>query len=782
MEITASLSEYVLRIAQETGLGVARVSAVARLLAEGATVPFIARYRKEATGEMDEVQITAVRDRLERLRELDARRAAILKSLEENKHLTPELKAAVEKASTSTELEDLYAPYRPKRRTRATIARERGLGPLADFIFENQNADAAAEAAKFVAPDKEVSDIAAALAGARDILAERISDDKTARAACREIYEKSAELSSEVIKGKEEEGAKFKDYFEWSEPLASAPSHRVLAIRRGEKEGFLFFRITVNEDEAFSRLDKIFVGGNGACGNEVRAASHDSWKRLLGPSLETEARLKSKERADEEAIRVFASNVSELLMAPALGQKSVLALDPGFRTGCKLVVLDAQGKLLHHEVIFPTAGSQAQYADAENRIRILCHQFKVQAIAIGNGTASRETETFVRGCGLPASIPVVVVNESGASIYSASEVAREEFPNEDVTVRGAVSIGRRLMDPLAELVKIDPKSIGVGQYQHDVNQIALKRSLDDVVVSCVNRVGVEVNTASKQLLSYVSGLNASIAANIVAYRDEHGAFRSRRELKNVPRLGEKAFEQCAGFLRIRGGEHPLDASAVHPERYALVEKMAADLGCDVPALLADGRLRARIDLRKYVSDDVGLPTLQDILKELEKPGRDPREKFEAFAFKEGVHEISDLKEGMRLPGIVTNVTAFGAFVDVGVHQDGLVHVSQLADDFVKDPADVVKVGQKVSVTVMEVDIPRRRIGLSMKTNPEKGARSARESFSDRDARRGNVPRRGGFGGGNGFGGRRDDRGNASPRRFSTGGSSSGFGSLGDFFK
>ncbi|MGN0835378.1 MAG: Tex family protein [Candidatus Spyradosoma sp.] len=782
MEITASLSEYVLRIAQETGLGAARVSAVARLLAEGATVPFIARYRKEATGEMDEVQIAAVRDRLEQLRELDARRAAILKSLEENRHLTPELKAAVEKASTSTELEDIYAPYRPKRRTRATVARERGLEPLADFIFENQNSDAAAEAAKFVAPDKEVPDVAAALAGARDILAERISDDKTARASCREIYEKSAELSSEVIRGKEEEGAKFKDYFEWREPLASAPSHRVLAIRRGEKEGFLFFRITVNEDEAFSRLDKIFVGGNGACGNEVRAASHDSWKRLLGPSLETEARLKSKERADEEAIRVFASNVSELLMAPALGQKSVLALDPGFRTGCKLVVLDAQGKLLHHEVIFPTAGSQAQYADAENRVRILCRQFKVQAVAIGNGTASRETEAFVRGCGLPASIPVVVVNESGASIYSASEAAREEFPNEDVTVRGAVSIGRRLMDPLAELVKIDPKSIGVGQYQHDVNQIALKRSLDDVVVSCVNRVGVEVNTASKQLLSYVSGLNASIAANIVAYRDEHGAFRSRRELKNVPRLGEKAFEQCAGFLRIRDGEHPLDASAVHPERYGLVEKMAADLGCDVPALLADGRLRARIDLKKYVSDDVGLPTLQDILKELEKPGRDPREKFEAFAFKEGVHEISDLKEGMRLPGIVTNVTAFGAFVDVGVHQDGLVHVSQLSDDFVKDPADVVKVGQKVSVTVMEVDVPRRRIGLSMKTNPEKGARSARENFADRDARRGNAPRRGGFGG-NGFGGRRDDRGNASPRRFSAGGSSSSsFGSLGDFFK
>ncbi len=777
-ENTIAISEYVLRIAQETGLSFARVSAVARLLAEGATVPFIARYRKEATGEMDEVQITAVRDRLEQLRELDVRRAAILKSLEENKHLTPALKTAVEKATTATELEDIYAPYRPKRRTRATIARERGLEPLADFIFENQNANFTAEAAKFVAPDKEVPDVPAALAGARDILAERISDDKTARAVCREIYEKSAELSSEVIKGKEAEGAKFKDYFEWSEPLASAPSHRVLAIRRGEKEGFLFFRITVNEDEAFSRLDKIFVGGNGACGNEVRTAAHDSWKRLLGPSLETEARLKSKERADEEAIRVFASNVSELLMAPALGQKSVLALDPGFRTGCKLVVLDAQGKLLHHEVIFPTAGSSAQYEDAENRIRILCHRFKVQAIAIGNGTASRETETFVRGCGLPNTVPVVVVNESGASIYSASEVAREEFPNEDVTVRGAVSIGRRLMDPLAELVKIDPKSIGVGQYQHDVNQVALKRSLDDVVVSCVNKVGVEVNTASKQLLSYVSGLNASIAANIVAYRNEHGAFRSRRELKNVPRLGEKAFEQCAGFLRIRDGEHPLDASAVHPERYALVEKMAADLDCDVPALLADAKLRSRIDLKKYVSEDVGLPTLQDILKELEKPGRDPREKFEVFSFKDGVHEISDLKEGMRLPGIVTNVTAFGAFVDIGVHQDGLVHVSQLSDNFVKDPAEVVKVGQKVSVSVVEVDVPRRRIGLSMKTNPGKGARSARDTFAERDDRRGNAPRRGGFDRGNAFSDRRDNRGSG---RFSSG-SSAGFGSLGDFFK
>lgn len=753
------------RIAQELGLAVGRAAAVVGLLDGGATVPFIARYRKEATGEMDEVQIAAVRDRLEQLRELDARRASILKSLAENGHLSPALEAAVKKAGTPTELEDLYAPYKPKRRTRATAARERGLEPLADFVFGNQDVDPAAEAAKFVSEEKGVPDAAAALAGARDIIAERVSEDKDARASCRELFEKTAVLSSAVIRGKEEEGAKFRDYFEWKEPLAAAPSHRVLAIRRGEKEGFLFFRITVDEDAAVSRLERLFVRGNGGCGNAVREAVRDAWKRLLGPSLETEARLKSKEKADEEAIRVFAANAVELLMAPALGQKSVLALDPGFRTGCKLVVLDAQGKLLHHEVVFPTAGSPRQREDAGTRLRVLCSQFKVQAIAIGNGTASRETELFVRECGLPADVPVVVVNESGASIYSASEAAREEFPNEDITVRGAVSIGRRLMDPLAELVKIDPKSIGVGQYQHDVNQAALKRALDDTVVSCVNRVGVEVNTASKQLLSYVSGLNAGIAAEIVAYRDAHGAFRSRGELKRVPRLGEKTFEQCAGFLRIRGGEHPLDASAVHPERYALVERMAKDLGADVSALLADGRLRSRIRPEKYVSEDAGLPTLRDILGELEKPGRDPREKFEAFSFKEGVREISDLKEGMRLPGIVTNVTAFGAFVDVGVHQDGLVHVSQLSDRFVSNPADVVKVGQRVSVVVTEVDAARSRIGLSMKTRPEKASRGVRESFSGGVSR----SRRG------------VDAG--TPRRHSSGGrGGSSFGSLGDFFK
>ncbi len=757
--VPENVSSYVSQISAELEIPATRVFAAAKLLAEGATVPFIARYRKEATGEMDEVQITKIRDRLEQLRELDARKSSILKSLEENKHLTPALKTAVEKAKTATELEDIYAPYKPKRRTRAALARERGLEPLADFIFENQNAEVVPEAEKFVVPAKEILDVPAALSGARDIIAERISEDKIARTTCREIFEKSAEISSEVIKGKEEIGVKFKDYFAWKEPLSGAPSHRILAIRRGEKEGILFFRITINEDEAISRLEKIFVRGNGAGANEVRAAVRDSWKRLLSPSLETEARLKSKERADEEAIKVFAANVAELLMAPALGEKSVLALDPGFRTGCKLVVLDAQGKLLCHEVVFPTAGSAAQYADAENRLRILCHQYKIQAIAIGNGTASRETESFVRGSGIPASVPVVVVNESGASIYSASEVAREEFPKEDVTVRGAVSIGRRLMDPLAELVKIDPKSIGVGQYQHDVNQIALKRSLDDVVISCVNKVGVEVNTASKQLLSYVSGLNASIAANIVSFRNEHGAFRSRKDLKKVPRLGEKAFEQCAGFLRIRGSENPLDSSAVHPERYELVEKIAKDLGADVPELLSNGKLRAQIDLQKYVSSEVGLPTLKDILKELEKPGRDPRERFEAFSFREGVHEIADLSEGMRLPGIVTNVTAFGAFVDVGVHQDGLVHVSQLSDSFVKDPAEIVKVGQKVSVVVLEIDAPRKRISLSMKTNPEKISRNSGTSSGTKNA----------AGTRNFNGSRNSNFGNA-------------FGSLGDFFK
>jgi uncharacterized protein len=819
---------YVVRIAAETKIPVKGVMAVAQLLGEGGTVPFIARYRKEKTGELDEVQITTIRDRLEQLRELDSRRTAILKSLEENKHLTPELRAAVEKAGTLTALEDIYAPFRPKRRTRATVAKERGLEPLADFLLANPAANravVAAEAAKYIvtadtlaaavaaspapppadssaplaaapaaadsatpAPaaadsaaaasplspadtkkaadaqkDKLVPDAAFALAGARDIIAERVSDAASARAACRDIFTQTAILKADVIKGKEEEGAKFKDYFEWEESLEKAPSHRVLAIRRGEKEGFLSMRIIVEEEAAFAILERQFIppgispeaAADGTPLNaaaHIRDAVHDSWKRLLGPSLETEARLSSKKRAEEAAIHVFADNIGKLLMAPALGQKNTLALDPGFRTGCKLVVLDAQGKLLHHEVIFPTTGSKAEIELAGNRVRILCHQHKVQAISIGNGTASRETEAFVRSLGIPAEqVPVVTVNESGASIYSASEVAREEFPKEDVTVRGAVSIGRRLQDPLAELVKIDPKSIGVGQYQHDVDQTALKRSLDDVVTSCVNRVGVELNTASKQLLSYVSGLNANAAANIVAWRNENGAFKSRDDLKKVPRLGPKAFEQSAGFLRIRDGAHPLDASSVHPERYALVEKMAADAGVDVPTLLRDAKARAKVELEKYISADVGLPTLEDIVAELEKPGRDPREKFEVFNFAEGVHEMKDLQEGQKLPGIVTNVTAFGAFVDIGVHQDGLLHISQISDNYIKDPSEVLQVGQKVSVTVLEVDIPRRRISLSMKTNPQKDAKNARDTFSapnKADAFQRGEPRRGGGGGPN----------------------------------
>ncbi len=732
-------TQHLAQVALETKLALPRVSAVAKLLEEGATVPFIARYRKEMTGSMDEVQIATIRDRLEQLRELDARRASILKSLEDSKNLTDTLKTALDRAKTLTELEDIYAPYKPKRRTRAMIARERGLEPLADFIFNNQNAAIDLEAAKFVVPEKEVPDVPAALAGARDILAERFSEDKSARETCRELYEKYATLSSEVYKGKEVEGANYKDYFEWSEDLAGAPSHRVLAIRRGEKEGFLYFRITVDESKALARLEKLFVAGTGVAADQVKLAISDAWKRLLAPSLETEARMKSKAKADEVAIKVFAENVSEMLMAAAVGQKNTLALDPGFRTGCKLVVLDAQGKLLYHSVIFPTAGSTAQYAEAERELRQLCEQYKIEAIAIGNGTASRETEAFVRKSGIAGTIPVVIVSESGASIYSASEVAREEFPDQDVTVRGAVSIGRRMMDPLAELVKLDPKSIGVGQYQHDVNQILLKKSLDDVVISCVNKVGVEVNTASKQLLSYVSGLNASIAANIVAYRNEHGAFRSRKELLNVPRLGEKAFEQCAGFLRIRGGNDVLDASAVHPERYALVEKMASDIGIDVKTLLSDAQARSRVVLKNYISDEVGLPTLQDILRELEKPGRDPRQKFEVFSFAEGVSAISDLAPGMKLPGIVTNVANFGAFVDIGVHQDGLVHVSQLADYFVSNPTDVVKVGQHVEVAVVEVDEARKRISLSMKTKPNFAGTGNGNSRGN--ANRGNAPAR-----------------------------------------
>jgi uncharacterized protein len=733
---------FVARIAAELQVPATKVSATAKLLAEGATVPFIARYRKEVTGSLDEVAITSVRDRMTQLVELEQRREAIVKSLSERNLLTDALKSAVEGADTMSALEDVFAPYRPKRRTRATIAREAGLEPLADQIFNDQaSLDPATAAASFVNPEKQVADVAAALSGARDILAERVSEDAMARARLRELYWKAGTVRSKVIVGKEIEGAKFKDYFDWTEPVEKIPSHRLLAIRRGEEEGILLVRVTPPEDEAIALLEPLFVKAPGKpAGEQVRLAVVDSYKRLLGFAIEGEVRLGAKQKADTTAIRVFADNLRELLLAPALGQKAVLAIDPGFRTGCKTVVLDRQGKLLHHDVIYPTAGSQNQIREAGDTVRALVQKFSIEAIAIGNGTASRETEQFVRALKLPASVPIVLVNESGASIYSASEVAREEFPSEDVTVRGAVSIGRRLMDPLAELVKLDPKSIGVGQYQHDVEEFALKRGLDDTVVSCVNRVGVELNTASKQLLSYVSGLGPALAANIVSYRNEHGAFRSRKELLKVSRLGPKAFEQCAGFLRVRDGEHPLDSSAVHPERYELLDTIAQDLRCGVQDLLKDASLRSRIQPEKYVTDTVGLPTLQDILAELARPGRDPRQQFEVFAFQEGVEKMEDLKPGMKLPGIVTNVTAFGAFIDIGVHQDGLAHVSQLADRFVKDPAEVVKVGQKVRVTVTEVDLERKRIALSMRANPQIGV--AKESRTSPGGPRpmGNAPR------------------------------------------
>jgi uncharacterized protein len=726
--------DHVLRLAQELNVKVFQVAATAQLLAEGATVPFIARYRKEVTGELDEVQITSIRDRLEQLRAIDERRAAILASLKERNLLNPALEKAILAADSLTVLEDLYLPFRPKKRTRATIAKEKGLEPLADLLFVQDPAtDAAAAAAAYVGKEYVADDgknvksqIASgeeALAGARDIIAERVSDDKDARAKLRAVFQKDAVVSAKVMPGKENdpEAAKFKDYFEWSEPLAKAPSHRVLAMRRGEKEMFLMMRVQLpDEGTAFATVQSLFVKAKCPAADQVSLAVQDACKRLLAPAMETEMRLESKKRADEAAIKVFADNARELLLAAPLGQRAVMAIDPGFRTGCKTVLLDRQGKLLHNDVVFPDRHAE----EAKEKLLGFVKFFKVEAVAIGNGTAGRETEAFVRALGLPATIPIVMVNESGASIYSASEVAREEFPDHDLTVRGAVSIGRRLMDPLAELVKLDPKSIGVGQYQHDVEQNALKRSLDDAVVSTVNGVGVELNTASKQLLSYVSGLNAATAAAIVARRNEKGPFKTRADLKDVPRLGPKAFEQAAGFLRIRDSAHPLDASAVHPERYALVEKMAADLGATVADLMRDGKLRAKIKLENYVTADVGLPTLTDIMAELAKPGRDPRQKFEAFSFAEGVNKPEDLKPGMKLPGIVTNVTAFGAFVDIGVHQDGLVHVSQLADSFVKDPASVVKPSQRVMVTVTEIDLARQRIALSMRSNPQLGPKTA----------------------------------------------------------
>ncbi|MFT5570327.1 MAG: hypothetical protein ACI9RP_002382 [Cyclobacteriaceae bacterium] len=707
---------YTSKIASELNLQVQQVAATIKLLEEGGTVPFISRYRKEMTGSMDEVQIAQVRDRLIQLKELDQRREIILKTIEEQGNLSAELKKKILAAETLPILEDLYLPYKPKRKTKATVAREKGLEPLAELIWKQSSVDVETKAEKFIDLAKGVEDVAAALQGARDIVAEKINEDAEVRAALRRIFIRDSVITSKLIKSKEKEAEKYKDYFDWSEPLSKIPSHRLLAIRRGEKEMMLSVDIAPEEGGSIQSIEKIVVTANNSASEQVKVASKDAYKRLLKPSLETEMRVMTKQKADQEAIAVFAENLKQLLLAAPLGQKSVMALDPGFRTGCKVVCLDKQGKLLHHTVIYPNE-PQKQRVVSEATIRQLCQKHSIEAIVIGNGTGGRETESFAKSFSIPGNPLITMVNESGASIYSASSVAREEFPDHDVTVRGAVSIGRRIMDPLAELVKIDPKSIGVGQYQHDVDQHALKESLDDVVMSCVNNVGVELNTASKQLLTYVSGLGPQLAENIVKYREEYGPFADREALRNVPRLGDKAFEQAAAFLKIRGGKNPLDHSAVHPERYKLVGAMAKEAGCTLQDLLQEEGYRKKVDIKKYVSENVGLPTLQDIVEELAKPGRDPRQQYEVFNFQEDINEITDLKVGMKLPGIVTNLTKFGAFVDVGVHQDGLVHVSHISDQFVDDPAKKVKLQQHVQVTVLEVDVSRKRISLSMKSDP-----------------------------------------------------------------
>jgi len=732
---------YESKIASELGVKPHQVQATIDLLDGGATVPFISRYRKEATGTLDEVQVATIRDRIEQLRELDKRREAILKSIEEQGKLTPELKKAIDAAETMAMLEDIYLPYKPKRRTKATIAKEKGLEPLAERIFTQTSFDLQVEASKYLSEEKEVKTVEEALQGARDIIAEWVNENAQVREKMRKLFLEEGTFASRVIPGKENEAIKYKDYFDWSEPIKTAPSHRVLAMRRGEKELFLMLDSCPEEGSAVSLMERqVLENAANTSVDQVKLAIKDCYKRLLKPSMETEVRLLTKKKADEEAIKVFAENLRQLLLGAPLGEKSVMAIDPGFRTGCKLVCLGPQGQLVHYEAIFPHE-PQRQTALAGMSVKGLVEKFSIQAIAIGNGTAGRETETFVKSLGLPKSVIVTMVNEAGASIYSASEVARNEFPDLDLTVRGAVSIGRRLMDPLAELVKIDPKSIGVGQYQHDVDQHALKNSLDDTVMSAVNGVGVEVNTASKELLTYVSGLGPVLAQNIVDFRKENGPFSSRAQLKKVPRLGEKAFEQAAGFLRIQNAKHPLDRSAVHPERYEVVEKMAQDLKASVQELMSSEELRNRIVLKNYVSETVGLPTLQDILEELAKPGRDPRESFEVFQFQDGVNSMADLRVGMKLPGIVTNITAFGAFVDIGVHQDGLVHLSHLADRFVKEPTEVVSVAQKVQVTVMEVDISRKRIGLSMKSDPfaERGKKVEKvDAKTERKQEEGNM--------------------------------------------
>lgn len=699
-------------IAQQAGVSDKQARNTIALFEEGATVPFIARYRKEATGGLDEVQIGNVKEAWQKQQEVEKRREAILKSIEEQGKLTPELKKKIEGVFSMTELEDLYLPYKQKRKTRATIAIEKGLEPLAKLIFEGKERDPEGKAAAFL--NDQVANAGEALQGARDIIAEWINENQEARAKVRFAFQRGAIITSKVKKKKEEEGAKYRDYFEFSEPLAKIPSHRLLALRRGEEEGILSVDISPDEDAALEALDRLFMFGTEACKDQLEIAIADSYKRLLKPSIETEFANLSKEKADVAAIQVFTENLRQLLLASPLGQKTVLAIDPGYRTGCKVVVLDSQGNLIADHVIYPFD----KPADAGARLSELIRKFKVEAIAVGNGTAGRETEDFVKkllnASGQSTEIGLFMVSEQGASIYSASEVAREEFPDKDVTVRGSVSIGRRLMDPLAELVKIDPKSIGVGQYQHDVDQNSLRNALDVVVESCVNSVGVNLNTSSKHLLRYVSGLGPALAQNIVDFRAKNGNFKSRRQLLKVPRLGAKAFEQAAGFLRIENGANPLDNSAVHPERYELVEQMAKDAGATVKDLMQKPELRRQVRIEKYVSTSVGLPTLKDILAELEKPSRDPRAEMKKFEFDSSVRKPEDLKVGMILPGIVTNITAFGAFVDVGVKQDGLVHVSQMADKFIKDPNEVVKLQQHVTVKVTEVDLSRKRIALSMK--------------------------------------------------------------------
>ena len=710
------MTQFARLIAERLNISEKNVDGTLKLLDEGCTIPFIARYRKERTGGLDEVQISAISDQYERLKELQKRKETVVKTITELGKLTPELEKRINDTWDATTLEDIYLPYRPKRRTRAQVAREQGLEPLAKILLLQRERDPEAAALPFTVGD--VSDVATALKGAQDIIAEQVSEDERSRQQVRGAFRRMAVITSKVVKAKQDtdEAQKYRDYFDWHEPLKRCSSHRLLAMRRGEAEGILRISIAPNDDECIERLQSHYVYGRTPCGRLVAEAVEDGYKRLLKPSIETEFGNLSKEQADDEAIRVFAENLRQLLLSAPLGQKRVMGIDPGFRTGCKVVCLDAQGNLLHHEAIFPHPPVNHRM-QATVHLQQMIEQYRIEAIAIGNGTASRETRAFVEDClsgETGKGVSVFVVSEDGASVYSASKTAREEFPDEDVTVRGAVSIGRRLMDPLAELVKIDPKSIGVGQYQHDVDQTKLKQQLDQTVMSCVNSVGVNLNTASQHLLQYVSGLGPALAKNIVDYRRENGAFESRAQLKKVPRLGPSAFEQCAGFLRIPDAKNPLDNSAVHPESYKIVEQMAKDQGCTVIDLIKDKEKREAVDLKKYVAGDVGLPTLTDIMKELEKPGRDPREQIEEFEFAKGIETVDDLVEGMELPGIVTNITNFGAFVDIGVHQDGLVHISQLADRYVKDPNQVVKLHQHVRVRVLEVDRRRGRISLSMK--------------------------------------------------------------------